>query len=288
MPEFTVAGDGSGDFRTIQSALDHAPANLTERVVIQVRRGEYPEIVRVKPGQNRITLRGEDRRETVIAFTNNELLHSQSSNRAMMLVEGDEFILENITLRNTTPKGGSQAEALKVDADRVIVRDADFFSFQDTLMLNGRVFVTNCLVAGDVDFIWGYGTAFIERSEIRALNPGYNVQARNANGSLGYVFVDCALTAAPGVAGHFLARTGKGDDHVAYIDCGMGSHIAAAGWSGQNTGLGWSEYHSMDLTGHPVDVGQRVESRQLSDRQASHWRDPAFVLRGWNPRGRPQ
>lgn len=285
MPEFIVAGDGSGDFRTVQSAVDHAPAHQTERVVIQVRRGVYPEIVRVKPGQNRITLRGEDRTSTIIAFMNNELLHSQSSNRALMLVEGDEFILENITLHNTTPLGGSQAEALKVDADRVIVRDTDLLSFQDTVMLNGRVFVTNCLIAGDVDFVWGYGTAFIEHSEIRALNAGYNVQARNPSGKLGYIFVDCALTSAPGVSGHYLGRTGKGDDHVAYIGCRMDSHIGLAGWSGESPGLGWWEYRSTDLAGGPIDVSRRQASRQMSDRQASIWRDPAFVLRGWNPRG---
>lgn len=256
--------------------------------MIQVRRGVYPEIVRVKPGQNRITVRGEDRQGTVIAFTNNELLHSQSSNRALVLVEADDFILENITLHNTTPLGGSQAEALKVDADRVILRDADFISYQDTVMLNGRVFVTNCVIAGDVDFVWGYGTAFIEHSEIRALAPGYNVQARNPSGNLGYVFVDCALTSTPGVTGHFLGRTGKADDHVAYIRCRMDSHIAPAGWSGESPGLGWREYGSTSLDGHPLDVSQRVASHQLSDRQADYWCDPAFVLRGWNPRGQQQ
>jgi pectin methylesterase-like acyl-CoA thioesterase len=281
--DLVVAADGSGHFATVQGAVDFVPENNDKPVTINIRNGVYAEIIYVKPGKNRLTFRGENRHATTIAYTNNEGMNTRSSNRAMMVVEGSEFTLENITLVNTTPKSGLQAEALKVDADRVILRHCDFFSYQDTLMLNGRVFVTDCLVAGDVDFIWGFGTAFIEKSEIRAVYPGYNVQARNPNDKPGYVFVDCVLTKEPGVTGHFLGRTGKDGDQVIYIDCRMDDHIAPAGWSGASNGLGWWEYASTDLAGTPIDASRRNFSRQLSEAQAATFREVSYVLGGWNP-----
>jgi pectin methylesterase-like acyl-CoA thioesterase len=281
--DLVVAADGSGHFATVQGAVDFVPENNYKPIAINIRNGVYAEIIYVKPGKNRLTFRGEDRHATTIAYTNNEGMNTRSSNRAMMVVEGDEFTLENMTLINTTPKSGLQAEALKVDADLVILRNCDFFSYQDTLMLNGRVFVTECLVAGDVDFIWGFGTAYIEKSEIRAVLPGYNVQARNPNDKPGYVFVDCRLTKGPSINGHFLGRTGKDGDQVVYINCRMDDHIAPAGWDGANNGLGWWEYASTDLAGNPIDVSRRNSSRQLLEAQAAIFREVSYVLGGWNP-----
>ena len=281
--DLVVAANGSGHFATIQGAVDFVPENNYKPSAIYIRTGVYAEIVYVKPGKNRLTFRGEDRHATIINYTNNEGMNTRSSNRAMVVVEGNEFTLENMTLVNTTPKSGLQAEALKVDADQVILRNCDFYSYQDTLMLNGRVFVTDCLVAGDVDFIWGFGTAYIVKSEIRAVHPGYNVQARNPNDKPGYVFVDCILTREPGVTGHYLGRTGKDGDQVVYLNCRMDGHIAPAGWDGANNGLGWLEYASTDLAGNPIDLSRRTSSRQLSEAQAAIFREASYVLAGWDP-----
>lgn len=278
-----VAADGSGDFPTVQSALDSIPEGNSIPTTILLRNGVYAEIVRWQRGKNCVTLRGEDRRRTVIAAMNNETMNSRSSNRALFVIEGDDCILENLTLINTTPKSDAQAEALKVDADRVILRHASFFSFQDTLMLNGRVYMHHCLVAGDVDFIWGFGTAYIEQCEIRARHAGYNVQARNPNDKMGYVFVDCNLTKEAHVRGHFLGRTGKGADHVAYVNCRMDDHIVPEGWDGENTGVGWWEYDSVDLHGKLLDVTHRRSSRQLNCVEAKQLRNISYVLKGWQP-----
>ena len=117
-----------------------------------------------------------------------------------------DFTLENLTVHNLTPHGGTQAEALRVNGDRCILRDCDFLSFQDTLLLTGRVYVTNCYIEGDVDFIWGQGAAFFENCEIQAVHDGYYLQARNSAEHAGFVFSRCQFTAAPGVARCWLAR----------------------------------------------------------------------------------
>lgn len=285
----TVAEDGSGDFASIQGAFDFVPVNNTRPITIQVRNGTYREILLLR---NRpfVTLRGEDRRRTVIAYANNANLNAGNP-RAMVGIDSNDFTLENLTLRNLTPPGGSQAEALRTNSQRCTVRDVDFYSYQDTLFLNGRAYFTNCFIEGDVDFIWGGGAAYFFRCEIRANRRGYNVQSRSTRGQRGYVFVECSLTAAAGVTGHVLARTDTNsfaECEVAYIDCAIGPHITPEGWlitgTGSRENLRFLEYRSRDLTGAPLDVSRRVAgSRQLSAEEATQLRSVAFVLSGWEP-----
>ena len=86
------------------------------------------------------------------------------------------------------------------------------------------------------------------------------------------------------MTGHFLARTGKEGDQVAYVNCRMDDHIVPAGWDGANNGWGWWEYESTDLAGRPIDVSQRsISSKQLSEAEATKLRDAGYVLYGWTP-----
>jgi pectin methylesterase-like acyl-CoA thioesterase len=297
--DWIVAADGSSDFRSVQAAIDSAPANASERTTILVRRGTYAELVVVPPEKRRLTLRGEDRQGTIIAAANNARA-SIGGRRELMAVMADDFVLENLTLHNTTPKGGSQAEALHVRADRCVLRHCDFRSFQDTLRLDGRVFVDECRIEGDVDFIWGGGTAYFRGCEFHALHDGYLVQARNDAVHFGYVFVDCRLTGAMGIARYVLARIEPGrfpDSHVAFIDCAMGRFVSPEGWQLDKAPgaaeiapfarIRFWEFHSTDLDGSLLDVGRRsAASRQLTQVEAEKLRDITRVLGGndrWNP-----
>ena len=285
----SVAEDGTGDFASIQGAFDFVPVNNARPVIINVRNGTYRELLLLR---NRpfVTVRGQDRRQTIIAYANNAMLNEGNS-RAMVGIDSNDFTLENLTLRNLTPPGGSQAEALRTNSQRCYVSNVDFSSYQDTLFITGRAYFTNCDIEGDVDFIWGGGAAYFHRCEIRALRRGYNVQSRSVRGQRGYVFVECALTAAPGVTGHVLARTDTTsfpDCEVAYIDCTMTNHIAPAGWlitgTGGTANLRFLEYRSRDPSGAPLDLTQRAAgSRQMTDAEAAELRVPANVLGGWTP-----
>jgi len=296
--DLVVAGDGSGDFTTVQAAIDAAPANAEKRTVILVKRGTYPELVVVPPEKKNLTLRGEDRKQTIIAATNNARLHPQR--REMFSMSADGFRLENLTLHNTTPKGGSQAETLRVRADRVVLDHCDFVSFQDTLRLDGRVYVHECHIEGDVDFIWGAGTVYFDRCDILALHDGYLVQSRNGPDRLGYVFADCKIATAPAPElTHFvLARIDPGRfpaSHVAFLNCALGPGVSPTGWVFDGPGAAaakdrtrfW-EFQSTDLAGKPLDVSQRIAgSRQLTPEEAAAQRDLAKVFDGWNPAAAP-
>ena len=271
-----VAADGTGDFCTVQGAVDQAGARRDHPPLIFIRKGRYHELVRIGREQRSIHLVGEDRQGTVISCVNNDKLNPGWIQRAVLGCEGDDFLLENLTVQNTTPYKGSQAEAVYINAERCILRKASFLSFQDTLNLSGRVYVSDCYIEGDVDYVWGYGTACFERCELRTMHDGYVVQARNAAERPGYVFLHCRLTAAPEVKKCWLARIDAGRfpaSHVAFIDCAMGPHLLPAGW--QITGtpgdtLRFEEFGSTDLDGAPLDVSSRAaSSKALTAKEAS-------------------
>jgi pectinesterase len=169
------------------------------------------------------------------------------------------LIIDTLTIQNLTPQGGSQAEALRIQTcDKCVVRNADIISLQDTLLWSGRVYAKNCYIAGNVDFIWGTGTAYFNNCEIKTIGrSGWNVQARNTAAIYGYVFVDSKFTSDPGITGHGLARIDASvypASHVAYINCTLGSHISPAGWTITPAGVSTSqlrfwEYQSVDPSG---------------------------------------
>ena len=286
----TVGLDGSSDFCSLQRALDAAGASGAN---IKMKRGTYHGIVNVT-GKSNITISGEDRKGTLLVGTNNEKLNGGTAKRALISFDRSSNItIENLSIRNTTPQGGSQAEALRLQrCDKCIVREADIRSLQDTLLWDGRVYAENIYVEGNVDYVWGYGAVYFKNSEFKTVGrSGYLVQARNEPGKYGYVFVDSKLTADPGVSGMVLARIDVGEfpgSQVAFVDCQMGPHIAREGWvvtgNGGRGQLRFQEFQSKDLQGRPLNVSGRLSgSKQLSASEAQRLRDPAVVLGGWKP-----
>ncbi|GEM_PF-103954 len=289
-----VAADQSGDFCALQGAIDSIPDDNQVQVNITIRKGVYNGIVHVGTGKNHLRIMGEDRKGTVLQGLDNDRLNTGRGGRALLGVDANDFILENLTVHNTTPYKGSQAEALRINGERCIVRNADLLSFQDTLMLGGRVYVTNCYVEGDVDFIWGPGIAFFEDCELKAMHTGYYLQARNPVGQAGYVFSNCRLTSAPGVDKCWLARIHSerfSGSQVAFLNCKMGAHIMPAAWVVEGTNyaaLRFQEFHNTDLEGSPLDTSKRhPASRQLTVAEAATLSDPAKVFaypETWDPR----
>lgn len=299
----TVASNSSGDFCTVQGAVDFVPNSSSGgRVTINVMKGTYDEIVYVRSSKPPITVHGENRNQTVIQYANNNNLNGVVSGlwRALFGVDAADFILDNITLRNTTPKGGSQAEAFRGNNQRILLNHVNLMSFQDTLLLQGKGFVNDSYIEGDVDFTWGAGTVYFRNCELRAVSAGsYYSQIRNTT-NFGNVYVNCRLTRAPGVPDNsaYLSRIDPDDfpnSQVIFIDALMDNHIKPEGWLFNNPNnapvpanypnIRFWEYNSRDInTGLPVDVSQRHPlSRQLTAEEAAFYRNPANVLGGWVP-----
>ncbi len=290
-----VAADGSGDFASIQGAVDFVPAGNTAPVTIAIKPGTYQELVYIGANKPFLTFRGESRDEVVIAYPNNNNLNA-GNNRAMVSCDASDVRFETLTLRNTTPRGGSQAEALRGNGQRVVLNRVALSSYQDTLLWNGSLFVADSFIEGDVDFMWGGGAVYFHRCELKALSSGaFYAQVRNSAATKGHVYVECRLTAAPGVTGAYLARIDPREgvantwpaSQVVFLDCAMGPHIAREGWRLDNAAsapsLQFWEYRSVDLSGATLDVTGRLrDSRRITATVAAQYRDPQFVV-GFTP-----
>jgi pectin methylesterase-like acyl-CoA thioesterase len=308
----TVDSRGRGDFCTVQGAINAVPAGNTVPRLIKVAEGTYTELDWVAPDKPLITVAGQSQSGTVIQYANNNTLNSANTTdvcarqaipvhddfncwRSSFSVEANDFTLEDLTLLNTTPSGGSQAEAFRGNADRITLDRVSLLSYQDTIRIQGLGYVTNSYIQGDVDFTWGVGTVFWTHDELKSMHSGYVTQIRNGEGQNGYVFYDDTLTRAPGVADGsvYLARidpTVYPYSQAVFIDTKMDSHISPAGWLLNNadcsaaTHVQFWEYGSVTLQAQPVDTSQRLGcSRQLTAAQAARWSDAAIVLGGWVP-----
>ena len=318
--QLSVDAAGHGDFCTVQGAVDFVPSGNQQPMQIDVAPGHYRGTVYVAPDKPHLTIRGQDRDATVIESVNNDRMNGDTAMRdvareqsycpkrvlptpdrwncwrATLGIDADDVRLENLTVHNLTPYGGSQAEAVRGNADRIVLERVSLLSFQDTLRLQGRAFVDRSYIEGDVDFVWGTGGVFMQDSELKALHAGYYTQIRNAPGQPGNVFLRTRLTRAAGVpdGSVYLGRIETNRfpaSQVAFIDSAMDAHVPAVGWQitpndcSQAGQLQFEEYHSTDLAGRPLDVSGRLPcSRQLTDEEARQLSDPTYFLGGWDPR----
>jgi pectin methylesterase-like acyl-CoA thioesterase len=206
-----VAADGTGDFLTVQGAIDSVPTNNTTLTLINIRNGFYTEILNVK-SRNNIDFRGQTRTGTFIGYPNNNNVNQSGAPlRAMIVLNANDCTFENITLTNTTPKGGSQAEAVDVEGTRCTFYNLELDSYQDTFLVHSMgklVYFQDCLIQGDTDFNWGYGSVFYTNCELRCLSTGSHVtQPRSPLGSNGFAFVNCKVTKGTGVTSSDLGRS---------------------------------------------------------------------------------
>ena len=346
----TVAADGSGDFCTVQGAIDFVPEGNRTPTTISIRRGTYTELV-FFTGKHALTLVGEDRQGTVIAYANNERFNNPGgginpyANRGapgagrpalppaapsapgtpsavgtlpipqsavghvyhrgtFLAHKVDDLVLSNLSIRNTTPQGGSQSEAIILNGTptaRAILKDVDLYGYQDTLQINGQAYLSNCYIEGDVDFMWGTGPCFFDRCVCRALRSNaYYTQIRNPGTNHGYVYSHCTFDGLPGIMGNYLSRiSGFPYSEVVLLDCQLTSAVGPSAWmlqsrtGGAPSNVHFWEFNSHDAAGKPVEVSRRNPgSRRLAQpadaELIANYGNPTFVLGGgWNPGAAP-
>ncbi|MBE2213577.1 MAG: immunoglobulin domain-containing protein [Opitutaceae bacterium] len=252
----TVAPDGSGDFVTLQAALDFIPANNAVPTTIHLRNGTYFEEIGFQ-SKHYVTILGEDVDQTVITYPNNNTFNNVSGiyHRAVMVAQSvHDFTLANLTIRNTTPQNGSQAEAIVINgssstASRNMVTRCKFFSYQDTVLFNKQTYISDTVIEGDVDFMWGDGPSFFENCDIRILRTaGYFTQIRNDSSRHGFVYRNCRFTAPAGITGTFFGRIDPASfpySEVVVLDSAIGDATNNAllatttGISGSSYAAGW-------------------------------------------------
>ena len=240
--DFVVAKDGSGDFFTVQEAINAVPDFRKEgRTTIYIRKGVYKEKLIIPASKINVSLigaegaviSGDDYASKPNRFGEN----MSTSGSASCYIYAPDLICENLTFENTAGRVG-QAVACFVAGDRVIFRNCRFLGNQDTLYNFGkhcRQYFEDCYIEGTVDFIFGSSTAVFNRCTIHSLSKGYlTAPSTPQDEAYGYVFIDCRLTAADGVEKVYLARPWRPYAKSVFIHCEMGGHILPVGWHNWN------------------------------------------------------
>ncbi len=307
VPTLTVGGT-DGQYRTIQAAVDAAPA---VGAVIRIRPGVYREVVHVdKAG---VQLRGEtdDPAKVELVYGNSAASTCGTSCSATLFVTGKDFFAGNMTIANDYAKTSdvpSQAVAVSVRADRAVFRHVRLLGAQDTLYassigcmggsgpcVTGRQYFVDCYIEGHVDFIFGDAKAVFEGCEIRSIAHaagGYVTAQSNtrAGQDAGYVFDRCRLTADAGAGRVYLGRPWRDYSTVVYLRTEMGAHIDPEGWSEWKTApvprLPTAFYAEYQSTGPGANVEAReAYSRQLTAKEAKAYRTKVYLRGrdGWDP-----
>jgi pectinesterase len=290
-----VAADGSGQFRTVQAAIDAAPSKSSKPVIILLKPGTYHEKVTVPALKTHLVLRGTDAASTVITYSDHVGQPGITTpTSTSVLVQADDFTAENVTFENAAGYTAGQAVALNVEGDRAIFRHCRLVGDQDVLLLataGSRQYYQDCYIEGTTDFIFGPSIGVFDHCVIKSKKNSYVTAASTPEGqAYGLVFLDCKLTADTTLAKKvYLGRPWRPHAQVVYLRCGLGRHIAPAGWGNWRNAENektayYAEYKS---TGPGANPAARVPwARQLTPKEAKKYSLKQIFggPQAWNPK----
>lgn len=287
-----VSRDGTGNFRTLQEAIESARAFMDYTVTIYVRNGVYKEKVIVPSWVENIDIIGEDRDKTIITYDDHANINKMGTFRTYTVkVEGSDITFKNLTIENNAAQLG-QAVALHTEGDRLKFINCRILGNQDTIYTGAkftRLYFKDCYIDGTTDFIFGPSTALFEDCIIHSKRNSYVTAASTPKeAKYGYVFKHCKLTAEPGVDKVYLGRPWRPYAYTLFIECELGKHIVSAGWHnwGKQSNEETSRYMEYKNTGEGANASERVAwSKQLTKKEAEAVTVDAIfrTQSNWNP-----
>lgn len=288
----TVSTDGSGEFTSVQEAVNSIRAYMSDTTYMFIKAGAYREKIVIPSWVTNLFMKGEGAENTIITWDDYAGLRNMGTFRTYTIwIQGSGFTAEDITFENSAGPVG-QAVAVHADGDRAVFRRCRLLGNQDTLLTasqESRQYYEECYIEGTTDFIFGPATAWFERCIIHSRKNSYITAASTVEDhEFGYVFNRCRLTAADGVESVYLGRPWRPYAATVFIRCELGSHILPEGWhnwdnpSNEKTAR-YAEYRN---TGPGANTGTRVPwSRQLSRKEAKVYTVENVFARhdGWLP-----
>ncbi|HVW22163.1 MAG TPA: pectinesterase family protein [Opitutaceae bacterium] len=262
-------------YSTVQAAVNAAASGDT----ILIAAGTYNEQVTISSSKSNLIIEGSSRSGSIV---------SSGANQITVLNQGTGITFENLTLRNTSTANTNTNHVLRNFGAKCIVKNANIDGWEDTLYSgsNTQMYVSNCLVQGAVDFVYGNGRIFLTGctiEQMRASPTGGTIAAPNTDASQNYgiVFSSCTVTSAAGVpAGStWLGRPWGANGECAFINCTIGSCIGAAGWIEFQ---GTTNSKTARIAEYVCPSGRVSWDQRLTSTQAAQY-TKSNVLGGWNP-----
>ena len=286
-----VSRDGTGEFRTIDEAIEVCRAFMDYTKVIYVKKGVYKEKLIIPSWLTNITICGEDRNNTIITWDDHANikmpvggLDSEAAVKGKPMgtfrtytlkVQGSYITLKDITIENNAAKLG-QAVALHTEGDHILVQNCRLLGNQDTVYTGvggTRVAFYDCYIEGTTDFIFGPSIAWFQNCEIHSKANSYITAASTPAGQkYGYVFYKCRLTADKDVDKVYLGRPWRPFAATIFMDCELGKHIRPEGWHNWNNAKNeeTARYAEYGNKGEGASTKNRVKwSKQLTKKEAA-------------------
>lgn len=277
-----VAQDGTGDYTTVQAAIDAAPSNRVKPWLIFIKEGTYKEHVDVPEAKPYLYFIGQGRDKVFIS--DNRLSGGDNAlpvnTGATFVAHSSNLFFEGLSFVNSygyEKKAGPQALALNTEGDRVAFNNVGMYSYQDTWITtskaNYRHYVKNSFVEGAVDFIYNSGNVYFDCDTINIVRTdgGYIVAPSHPKDTKwGYVFMNNVITAPgdPTKTSVWLGRPWHNYPKTVFINTKAEVTIPATGWYETMGGLPvlWADYNTVDINGNPVDLSHRRDTYYIEDR----------------------
>ncbi|MEV6617444.1 pectinesterase family protein [Streptomyces sp. NPDC051051] len=310
----TVAKDGSGQYSTVQAAVNAVPANNPSRVVIAVKPGTYRELVKVPSNKPHVTIQGTggSRKDTTIVYNNASGTPKPgggtygTGGSATVAVEADDFQARNLTISNDFDESAhqdiaGQAVALRTAADKIFLDGVIVSGDQDTLLVDtaskdklGRVYMTDSYVVGNVDFIFGRATAVIDKSVItlkkrwNGTSAGYVTAPSTAAGRKGILIANSTVNGDVSDRSFHLGRPWHAggdatlDPQTTVRNTTLSAAIRTTPWTDMS-GFSWKDDRFAEYKNTGAGSGAASGDRpQLTDAQATN-QEVADWLGDWAP-----
>jgi pectinesterase len=312
----TVAADGSGNYTTVQAAVNAAPANSTSTVTINIKPGTYRGTVSIPSNKPNLSLVGTGSSASAVVIVEAHASGQTkpgggtygTSGSATVTIAANNVYVGNLTMSNDFNEAAStisakQAVAVNTSGDRVQFNGVRILGNQDTLLVNTsgtavrRLYVRNSYIEGDVDFIFGGGTAVFQNGEVRSLsrgsssNNGYiTAAATNINNRYGFLFWGTHLTSNAPAKTVYLGRPWHpGGDvnaiaQVLYRGVTMDAHIRDDPWTDMS-GFSWRDARFFEYGSAGSGAQVNANRPQMSSSTATQYTPTAYLAGsdGWNP-----
>ncbi|MGO4773255.1 pectinesterase family protein [Flavobacterium sp. W22_SRS_FK3] len=236
--DIVVAKDGSGNYTTVQAAVNAAPSNSSARTKIYIKNGTYYEVITIPSNKTNLTFIGQSSTGTILTYNNYAAKINPAtgtaygtSNSASTFINGAGFYALNLTFANSSGPVG-QAVAVRSTADKAVFKNCRFLGDQDTYYPHsGRSYHENCYFEGTTDFIFGGAIAYFQNCQLYT-KGGSSLTAANTPSHLayGYVFNNCQIIGS-GSNITDLGRPWGGYASVTFMNTSMTNAIKAAGWN---------------------------------------------------------
>ncbi|HEX6358377.1 pectinesterase family protein [Actinophytocola sp.] len=296
----TVAADGSGQYRTVQAAINAVPTGNASRATITIKPGTYREVVTVPANKPMITLQGlgTSASQVLIVYNNSAYTHG-TFNSATAFVHGRDFVATNLTISNdlneSSVPSGQQAVALHLNADRAVLRNVRLLGDQDTFLVNdaARAYIVDSYIEGTVDFIFGGGTAVFHNCDIyekRSTGAPITAARTAPTKQYGFLVYRSRIRGAATAGSTQLGRPWGPNAQVLYRESTLDAVIKTSQPWTDMSGNVWQNARFTEYRNTGPGAGTGTNRPQLPDAQAPNYTPQRYLAGtdGWNPVGAVQ